>query len=47
MAASEERYWQSEAKKREEPNRRLRENLKEYRETINRNRTRAGLPPRP
>ena len=45
IAAAEERYWHAEAKKREERNRRTREQLKQYRKTINENRRKAGLPP--
>jgi hypothetical protein len=45
VAASNERYWRDEAEKPDERNRQLREHLKQYRQTINRNRKKAGLPP--
>jgi hypothetical protein len=45
VAASNERYWRSEAEKQTERNRRSREQMRQYRKTINRNRRKAGLPP--
>jgi hypothetical protein len=47
IAASQERYWRLEDERRKEQNRRLREQLKRHRETINWNRREAGLPPLP
>ena len=47
VAASEERYRRTEGKKQKERNRRLREQLKQHRETINMNRRKMGLPPLP
>jgi hypothetical protein len=47
VAASNKRYWRNEAEKQEHRRLRTRERQKQYRETINRNRRKAGLPPLP
>jgi hypothetical protein len=45
IAAAEERYAREDEERRIERNRRAREQLRSYRETINRNRAKAGLAP--
>ena len=47
VAASEERYWRQEDERRNEHNRRLREHVRQQRETANRYRRKVGLPPLP
>jgi hypothetical protein len=45
VAAANERYWREEEERRKERNRRAREQMRSYRETINSNRAKMGLPP--
>jgi uncharacterized Zn finger protein (UPF0148 family) len=45
VAASNERLWREQEKDGPEQARHLRESIKQYRETINANRRKAGLPP--
>jgi hypothetical protein len=45
VAASNDRHWREEERRRKEHNRRLREQVKRHRATVNANRRRSGFPP--